>query len=132
MDSLLSQCPCLNSGFFWSMYKQWHIRYEKCPKVNRFFLEEFCKKFNISLPELKFLIALEEKGPMMSSQIGRKNDGEPNDVTGILDKLERKDLIIRSRDFDDRRMVSISITEAGKELVRKHKDFLKASSLVLP
>ena len=69
---------------------------------------------------------------MMSSQIGRKNDGEPNEVTGILDKLERKDLIIRSRDFDDRRMVSISITEAGKELVRKHKDFLKASSLVLP
>ena len=97
----------------------------------RVFLEEFCRKFNISLPELKFLIALEEKGPMMSSQIGRKNDGESNDITGILDKLERKDLIIRSRDFDDRRMVSISITEAGKDLVQKHKDFLKASSLVL-
>ena len=69
---------------------------------------------------------------MMSSQIGRKNDGESNDITGILDKLERKDLIIRSRDFDDRRMVSISITEAGKDLLQKHKDFLKVYSLVLP
>jgi DNA-binding MarR family transcriptional regulator len=40
-------------------------------------------------------------------------------MTGIIDRLERKGLVRRSRSSPDRRMVSISITGPGKALLQK-------------
>jgi len=82
------------------------------------FSKELDKEFNVSLPQLKCLVALSEEGPMTPSQIASHVMTNSSTVTGIIDRLERKGLISRSRSFSDRRMVSIAITEAGKALVQ--------------
>jgi DNA-binding MarR family transcriptional regulator len=38
-------------------------------------------------------------------------------IVGILDRLERKKLVTRERDLEDRRVVRLKLTDAGNELV---------------
>ncbi len=44
------------------------------------------------------------------------------DVTRLLDRMEEAGLVARSRDNDDRRLVSTRITEAGRKLVDELDD----------
>jgi DNA-binding MarR family transcriptional regulator len=83
------------------------------------FSKELDKEFNVSLPQLKCLIALDEDGPLPPSRLAPYVMANSSTVTGIIDRLERKNLVSRSRTSRDRRMVSISITEEGKALVQK-------------
>jgi DNA-binding MarR family transcriptional regulator len=39
-------------------------------------------------------------------------------ITGIIDRLEQKGFVLRSRTSPDRRVITISLTEKGTELVR--------------
>jgi len=39
-------------------------------------------------------------------------------VTGIIDRLEQKGLVARLRNSPDRRVITIQLTEAGKELAQ--------------
>jgi DNA-binding MarR family transcriptional regulator len=43
----------------------------------------------------------------------------PSTVTGVVDRLENKGYVIRGRDATDRRIVTVSLTAAGKELAKK-------------
>jgi DNA-binding MarR family transcriptional regulator len=38
-------------------------------------------------------------------------------LTGVLDTLERRGLVVRRRHDEDRRLVSVSLTEAGEQLI---------------
>lgn len=49
-------------------------------------------------------------------------------VTGILDRLEKDQLITRSLDPNDRRSFTLAMTDAGRDLVR-HIDALRRSQL---
>lgn len=44
----------------------------------------------------------------------------PSFVNGSTWKLERDQLIVRSRDQNDRRVVRVSITEKGQQIVRQN------------
>lgn len=41
----------------------------------------------------------------------------PSTVTGLVDRLEQLDYVVRLRDEDDRRSVRLSATDAGRELL---------------
>lgn len=41
---------------------------------------------------------------------------DPSHVTGIVDRLEGRDLVERQVDADDRRIKNVVVTEAGREL----------------
>ncbi|MGE3274259.1 MAG: MarR family winged helix-turn-helix transcriptional regulator [Vicinamibacterales bacterium] len=51
------------------------------------------------------------------SEVGQRLVTREPDVTRLLDRLERRRLIARSRDVRDRRVVNIHITPAGLELL---------------
>ncbi len=46
-------------------------------------------------------------------------------VTGILDRLEKRGLLRRTRDEQDRRAVNISITEQGREVLKRAPSLLQ-------
>ncbi len=48
----------------------------------------------------------------MSSRIRAKN----STVTGIIDRMEREDLVLRERSSEDRRIVLIRLTAKGRQL----------------
>ena len=42
----------------------------------------------------------------------------PANITGIVDRLEKKGLVVRNRQRDDRRIILLTLTEEGAELGR--------------
>lgn len=81
------------------------------------FTKELNKKYQVSAPQLSCLLALSERGPLPPSQIAKHIMVNSSTITGIIDRLEQKGLVARSRTSLDRRVITISLTEKGKALV---------------
>ena len=58
------------------------------------------------------------KGPCCR-EIGERLVTRDPDVTRLIDRLEKRDLLLRTRDKDDRRVVTIQLTPAGMALVNE-------------
>jgi DNA-binding MarR family transcriptional regulator len=53
------------------------------------------------------------------SELSRKFVVDPSTLVPVIDTLERKGLVLRSRDPNDRRRVPLSLTEDGVKLLRR-------------
>jgi DNA-binding MarR family transcriptional regulator len=62
------------------------------------------------------LCCLWSEDGLATSAIGEKLQQVGGTLTGVLDRMEERDLICRQRDRQDRRMVRIWLTDTGKEL----------------
>ncbi len=71
----------------------------------------------ITAPQLICLRTIVANGPLTATAISREIHVSPSTVVGILDRLEEKGLIQRERGREDRRIVFITATQAGVELV---------------
>lgn len=49
----------------------------------------------------------------------------PSTATRILDALERRGIVRRTRSSEDRRAVAVSLTEMGQELLRAQREWLR-------
>jgi DNA-binding MarR family transcriptional regulator len=87
-------------------------------QAGELFTKELNKIYQVSAPQLHCLLALHENGPLPPSQIARHVMVKSSTVTGIIDRLEQKDLVERLRNSPDRRVITIQLTEAGKELAK--------------
>lgn len=61
--------------------------------------------------------------------ISKKYNIPPSTLTGIIDRLERKELVERLRANSDRRTIELITTEKGKTIVEKHVDEDKIFSI---
>ncbi len=77
---------------------------------------ELAAKSRITSPQLVCLTTLAERGAMTATTISREVFLSPSTVVGILDRLEEKGLVRRERMSKDRRVVTVTITEAGSKL----------------
>jgi DNA-binding MarR family transcriptional regulator len=87
-------------------------------QAGELFTKELNKTYQVSAPQLHCLLALQENGPLPPSQIARRIMVKSSTVTGIIDRLEQKSLVERLRNSPDRRVITIQLTEAGKELAK--------------
>jgi DNA-binding MarR family transcriptional regulator len=82
---------------------------------------EFLKPYNLTPSQYNVLRILRGAGPdgLPCSEISERMIARDPDVTRLLDRMEAKDLVRRSRDQKDRRVVTTTITEAGLALVNE-------------
>ncbi|RKX96063.1 MAG: hypothetical protein DRZ90_09380 [Spirochaetes bacterium] len=63
------------------------------------------------------------------STLSKSMSLSPGTMTGLVERLERKDLLIRKHDQSDRRVVTVWLTKKGVEFVstfqKKRMEFLK-------
>ncbi|WP_237173166.1 MarR family winged helix-turn-helix transcriptional regulator [Paracandidimonas lactea] len=71
---------------------------------------------NITAPQLVCLRAVIDHGPLTATAISREIHVSASTVVGILDRLEDKGLIRRERGREDRRIVFVTATDAGRQL----------------
>lgn len=71
------------------------------------------------------------QGKIQSRDLSRTYGIPPSTLTGILDRLEKKQYIRRERKSDDRRAVGLAVTEKGKAALWRHieEDRLFAANL---
>ena len=73
----------------------------------------------VSLPQLRVLVILASQGPRSLNAIAHTLDIHPSNATRACDKLVAADLIRRNEDPADRRVLALSLTTAGTQLVDK-------------
>ena len=74
------------------------------------------KKSGLTGPQAEALRILAKDGPLSSAALSRKLFVTPSNITGIIDRLEKKGLVERIRGTKDRRISQLKITDAGSEL----------------
>ena len=70
-------------------------------------------------PQLWAVKVLAESSPVRVSDLARRMYLHPSTVVGILDRLESGGLVARTRSTEDRRVVTVSLTDKGNQLVAK-------------
>ena len=93
-------------------------------------------EFHITAPQLICLYSLENHGNMTLSDLAKDVNLGTSTVNGIVDRLEEKQCLTRTRSSEDRRKVVLAITESGREVTRQApmllQDRLSASLRKLP
>ena len=72
----------------------------------------------LSLVHLSVLAALEAEGPLPMSRLAEQLDVSDASATGIVDRMERRGLVERQHDTNDRRRVLVHQTAAGTQVFR--------------
>lgn len=73
----------------------------------------------LSGPQLLCLNQLHLRGERLSGALAKDMSLSPATVTGILDRLETRGLVLRERQRDDKRTVVVRLTDTGRELVEQ-------------
>ncbi len=85
-------------------------------QAGELYSKELGRKYSISAAQLNCLLALHENGPLPPSQISKHMLVKSSTVTGVVDRLEQKGLVLRLRNSPDRRVITVNLTEAGEQL----------------
>ena len=79
----------------------------------------------ITAPQMICLYSLQRQGKMTLSELADKVTLGKSTVNGIVDRLEEKKLLSRTRCTKDRRKVYVEITEPGKKLTERAPSLLQ-------
>ena len=74
------------------------------------------RQYGLTGPQSSVLRTLIKEGPLSSASLSRRLYVTPSNITGIIDRLEKKGLVERIRKKEDRRIALITLTEEGTDL----------------
>jgi DNA-binding MarR family transcriptional regulator len=74
-------------------------------------------RYGVTGPQLLALQVAARLGETPASSLSRHIHVSHSTMTGILDRLEKRGLVSRIRDKDDRRRVSISVSDRGRKVL---------------
>lgn len=72
---------------------------------------------NLTISQFGVLEALYHKGPLCQRDIAKKILKSTGNITMVIDNLEKRGLVRRERAADDRRYITIYLTENGTQLI---------------
>jgi DNA-binding MarR family transcriptional regulator len=78
--------------------------------------DAFCRLVGINLTDGRCIDLLDVHGAMTAGELAQAASLSPGAVTTVLDRLERMELVTRTRDETDRRRVLVDITPKAREL----------------
>lgn len=80
--------------------------------------KEYARRANLTSPQLTVIKVLETFGDVSLSELSERIRAQNSTVTGIIDRMERENLVKRERSKEDRRVVHIRLTTKGAGLAR--------------
>ncbi|AWL11112.1 HTH-type transcriptional regulator SarZ [Saliniradius amylolyticus] len=79
--------------------------------------KELERTVGLTGPQLMIMLELQQRSGTMVKKLAEKTNLSPATVTSILDRLELKGLINRVRSTEDKRRVSLTLTDKGEEIL---------------
>ncbi len=74
---------------------------------------------HLTLSQFGVLEVLYHLGPLPQCRLGEKLLKSSGNITMVVDNLEKLNLVERRRDSDDRRVVTVHLTAAGRQLIER-------------
>jgi DNA-binding MarR family transcriptional regulator len=81
--------------------------------------EAVLKEFGVTGPQLWALRTIYDDGQLSMGELSQRMYLHMSTVSGVVDRLEEKGYLERTRGEKDRRVVKISLTKAGKRIVQR-------------
>ncbi len=78
-----------------------------------------CHARSISMSHLHLMTFLEAHGPLPMSRVAELLGSGLPTATGLVSRMEERGLVARAHDTEDRRVVTVSLTEAGAAELRE-------------
>ena len=104
--------------FFSSYTTSLWIRFLRFSLQSHKKLEDDLAKLGLTPPQFYVLATIGYAGGLPFGEIGAKMMVTVSNLTGIVDRLEEKKLVLRKRDEVDRRVVHVVLTEKGAKLYK--------------
>ena len=73
----------------------------------------------LTMGQFGILEALLHRGAMCQGELGTKLLRSGSNVTTVVDNLEKRGLVQRTRRADDRRVIDVALTPEGRRLIRR-------------
>jgi DNA-binding MarR family transcriptional regulator len=73
----------------------------------------------LTSPQLWAMKVLGEAGPLRLSDLARRMYLHPSTLVGIVDRLEARGYVTRTRSVTDRREIAVALTDEGRETAEK-------------
>lgn len=88
-------------------------------RVSREFARTHQKRFGISIPEWRVLVHLSGADAVSVREIHARVEMDKSKISRAASRLEAAGYVSKEVNNGDRRLVELSLTEAGRELVQK-------------
>lgn len=92
----------------------------------RRFFESQMKNYDITPPQFEVLLTLWNEDGLVLSELGRRLSRDGPTITGIIDRMEKKTLVVRKRSTRDRRVIQVFLTpkawEVRENLMKMQRD----------
>jgi len=79
-------------------------------------LQEDLQKMDLTPPQYYVLATIGYSGRLPFGEIGVKMMVTVSNLTGIVDRLEQKGMVVRERDKVDRRVIYVKLTDKGSRI----------------
>lgn len=73
--------------------------------------------FNLTVSQFGVLESLYHLGPLHQNELGQKILKSSGNMTVVIDNLCKRGYVERQRDTEDRRYITVHLTEAGRRLI---------------
>jgi MarR family 2-MHQ and catechol resistance regulon transcriptional repressor len=110
--------PIQKRPFFASYSTSLWVRFLRFNLSSHKKLESDLGKIGVTPPQFYVLATIGYAGSLPFGEIGAKMMVTVSNLTGIVDRLEEKKLVLRKRDETDRRVVHVTLTEKGTKLYK--------------
>ncbi len=91
--------------------------------------QKLMKESGLTAPQLLVMQAIEKEGSPSTSSLARSIAVSQATMTRIIDRLERAGLVRRDKSSTDKRVVNISLTDAGRTKLESAPEPLQAEFL---
>jgi DNA-binding MarR family transcriptional regulator len=107
----MEEKPCLIAAIVDNLRRVFQVVHAQSKKAER--------ETGLTGPQLWAIKVISDAGTIRVSDLAERMYLHPATTVGILDRLEKKGLIMRVRSQKDRRNVEATLTETGREVVAK-------------
>jgi DNA-binding MarR family transcriptional regulator len=114
----LANVPVDKRPFFASYATSLWIRFLRFSLLSHKRLEGELEKAGLTPPQFYVLATIGYAGGLPFGEIGAKMMVTVSNLTGIVDRLEEKKVVVRKRDEHDRRVVHVVLTDKGAKLYK--------------
>jgi len=114
----LTDVPVYKRPFFASYATSLWIRFLRFSLQSHKKLEAELEKSGLTPPQFYVLATIGYAGGLPFGEIGAKMMVTVSNLTGIVDRLEEKKIVVRKRDEKDRRVVHVVLTDKGTKLYK--------------
>jgi len=94
------------------------VRFLRFNLVSNKKLQDDLERLDLTPPQFYVLATIGYAGGLPFGEIGEKMMVTVSNLTGIVDRLEEKKLVVRERDAHDRRVVRVTLTDKGLKVYR--------------